>query len=316
MLTPKNSAPVVLILLGVLFLTIGPMLGLDATSTGTYRGYTIYYDRVEQHYIISGLDGTYNYRIDAMDAIDDYLGPLPPENSAPHAESGGTYSGKVDTTIYFYSTGSYDLDGDQLAYKWNFGDGDTSASSSPGHKYTSPGTYQVKLTVTDPDGLKDSDFTTCTVTVIGTPDPDPDDPAPDPEPEPNKTPTADAGGPYSGKVGVPIMFNGGGSYDPDGSIIGYRWNFGDGSTSNGGTTVHTYNEPGTYTVTLKVTDNEGAQDFQQIDCTVTAASSDPDDTNDPDDIKQEPNLMMPAIGVTMILVGLILPFGSGLPKFQ
>ena len=54
-------------------------------------------------------------------------------------------------------------------------------------------------------------------------------------------------------------FNGAGSYDPDGSIVAWDWNFGDGHTGSGETTSHHYNAPngGTYTVTLTVTDDFG-----------------------------------------------------------
>ena len=47
----------------------------------------------------------------------------------------------------------------------------------------------------------------------------------------------------------------GASTDPDGTIAGYAWNFGDGSTGTGSTASHTYAATGTYPVTLTVTDN-------------------------------------------------------------
>jgi subtilisin family serine protease len=53
-------------------------------------------------------------------------------------------------------------------------------------------------------------------------------------------------------------FNGGSSSDTDGTISDYEWNFGDGSTGNGVTVNHTYAADGTYTVTLTVTDDDGA----------------------------------------------------------
>lgn len=50
------------------------------------------------------------------------------------------------------------------------------------------------------------------------------------------------------------------SYDTDGSVVAWAWNFGDGGTSNAQHPVHTYAAAGTYTVTLTVSDNEGATD--------------------------------------------------------
>ncbi|MGD2070829.1 MAG: S8 family serine peptidase [Gemmatimonadota bacterium] len=47
-------------------------------------------------------------------------------------------------------------------------------------------------------------------------------------------------------------------YDPDGSIIAYEWTFGDGATGSAATTSHTYATAGTYSVTLTVTDDDGA----------------------------------------------------------
>jgi PKD repeat protein len=53
-------------------------------------------------------------------------------------------------------------------------------------------------------------------------------------------------------------FDGGASTDPDGTIAGYQWNFGDGSTGTGVTPTHTYAAAGDYPVTLTVTDDAGA----------------------------------------------------------
>jgi len=56
-----------------------------------------------------------------------------------------------------------------------------------------------------------------------------------------------------------IIFNASSSYDPDGLIVSYRWNFGDGNvtTTTDKIVTHTYTSPGNYTVTLTVTDNDG-----------------------------------------------------------
>jgi len=54
-----------------------------------------------------------------------------------------------------------------------------------------------------------------------------------------------------------VGFDGTGSSDADGSIVAWNWNFGDGTSANGELVNHTYNAPGSYTVTLTVADNHG-----------------------------------------------------------
>ena len=57
-----------------------------------------------------------------------------------------------------------------------------------------------------------------------------------------------------------VTFNASASYDPDGSIVSYTWDFGDGTppiTENDPITYHTYTSYGDYTVKLTVTDNDG-----------------------------------------------------------
>lgn len=61
----------------------------------------------------------------------------------------------------------------------------------------------------------------------------------------------------SALVGTSINFNGTLSYDSDGTVSSWSWNFGDGSSGVGATTSHTYVSAGNFTVTLTVTDNAG-----------------------------------------------------------
>jgi PKD repeat protein len=78
----------------------------------------------------------------------------------------------------------------------------------------------------------------------------------------NVVPVADAsaGVPYIGVVGEEITFNGSRRSDPDGDIISWHWDFGDGSENTGEVTTHIYSSNGTYNATLTVTDNDGAKD--------------------------------------------------------
>ncbi|HWN82450.1 MAG TPA: PKD domain-containing protein, partial [Candidatus Udaeobacter sp.] len=176
-------------------------------------------------------------------------------NQAPDCDAGGPYTGATGTPISFNGTASHDDEGPIIDYVWNFGDGGGSASGpTPTHTYQAGGTYNVLLTVRD-----DCSFTrTCstTATVTG-----------------NLPPICDAGGPYSSSVGVPIQFDGTGSSDPDGFIVTYTWNFGGGATGAGPAPSHTYNTPGTRTVSLTVRDNHGAQSTCQTQ--VVVVSGDP-----------------------------------------
>jgi len=72
---------------------------------------------------------------------------------------------------------------------------------------------------------------------------------------PPEPPTAAAGGAYTGQEGTAITFDGTGSTGS--GALSFHWSFGDGSTGTGPQPVHTYQDDGTYTVVLTVTDPEG-----------------------------------------------------------
>ncbi|OLD12252.1 MAG: hypothetical protein AUI93_02920 [Crenarchaeota archaeon 13_1_40CM_3_52_10] len=67
----------------------------------------------------------------------------------------------------------------------------------------------------------------------------------------------------------PVSFDGTSSYDPDGTIVGYAWDFGDGSTGSGATPTHSYSIAGTYSVKLNVTDNSGSTQVSTQTVTIT-----------------------------------------------
>ncbi|MFJ3577401.1 PQQ-dependent sugar dehydrogenase [Streptomyces rubiginosohelvolus] len=62
-------------------------------------------------------------------------------------------SGPTPLAVSFSSAGSADPEGGNLTYAWDFGDGTTSTDPNPSYTYTTAGTYNPTLTVTDPEGL-------------------------------------------------------------------------------------------------------------------------------------------------------------------
>lgn len=62
----------------------------------------------------------------------------------------------------------------------------------------------------------------------------------------------------TGSKTLNVIFYGSSSFDPDGEVVLWNWNFGDGKDSSGETVAHTYINPGTYLVRLRVQDNDGA----------------------------------------------------------
>jgi hypothetical protein len=83
-------------------------------------------------------------------------------------------------------------------------------------------------------------------------------------------PFARADGPYTSLEGIAIAMSATASFDPNGSVSSYAWNFGDGATATGPEVNHVYSQDGIYTVTLTVTDNDGLTD--QITTTATVVS--------------------------------------------
>ena len=72
-------------------------------------------------------------------------------------------------------------------------------------------------------------------------------------------------------VNETITFDASSSYDPDGYIVSYEWDFGDGNTGTGEVITHSYSSAGDYTVNLTVTDNDGA--VNSTDKTITVYPS-------------------------------------------
>jgi len=195
----------------------------------------------------SGLD--YMYFFNASDGSDWATGAptsivdAPDVDDPPKANATvwpGT-SGFRDTIFIFDAANSTD-DFNVVSWLWEFGDGNTATTETATHSYTSARTFAVNLTVWDSAGQ--SDTATLSVTIT------------------NRLPLAQAivAPSTMGYVTTLFVFNGSSSSDPDGSIVTYNWNFGDGNFANGIEVNHTYSSKQTFTVTLIVTDNDGGID--------------------------------------------------------
>ncbi len=126
---------------------------------------------------------------------------------------------------------------------WNFGDGGTSTAQNPIHSYTSYGEYTVRLTIEDTmTGLSDFESKVAYIKI--------------------SKPVADIDAPTFGYFGcAPLTANFIDASVANGApIVSWLWNFGDGTTSTDQNPSHIYNTPGSYTVSLTVTDSFGNTD--------------------------------------------------------
>lgn len=133
-------------------------------------------------------------------------------------------------------------DTDDSTYVWDFGDGTTGENqdSQIEHTYSNNGNYEVTVKAQTADG-QESESASISITIE------------------NSSPTALATAvPMTGSPPLTVQFNASGSTDSDGQVTIMEWDLGDGVTAFGPSIIHEYIEQGTYDVTLKVTDNDGA----------------------------------------------------------
>ena len=143
----------------------------------------------------------------------------------------------TEDTVHFDASGSFYSGGTIVKYLWNFGDGVSDSGMTASHIYKSTGDYTVTLTVTD--SLGNSSLRKKRITVY------PGEPIAEFKFQPVY--------PIAGQF---INFDGSGSWDANGSIKTYQWDFGDGQTGTGVSVTHIFTNDGTYSVTLMVTDND------------------------------------------------------------
>jgi parallel beta-helix repeat protein len=183
---------------------------------------------------------------------------IPPLNTKPVADPGGKYFATLDQEITFDGSESYDSDGEIDFYRWNFGDGSSEILDiHPSHSYSEEGVYTVTLTVVDNDGRSSTETTTATISSTS-----------DFPPVPEFT------APNSTKANSLFTVDASNSYDADGAITNYTWNFGDGTIKYGLMTSHKYSNAGTYTVMLTITDDRDNTETTYSVVSVTSSSED------------------------------------------
>jgi PKD repeat protein len=171
--------------------------------------------------------------------------------------------GNAPLTIYFDAYKSYvdpdcGFECEIVSYKWNFGDGSTSGTGvSTTHTFDTAGTYVATLTVTDSNGKEGYD------TVIITAE----------EPAAPTAKIITTPSPATGSAPFAVVFDASESAVSEEvasccSIVGYSWDFGDGTTGTGIIITHTYNTVGLYPVILAVTDSNGKIGFDTVVVTV------------------------------------------------
>jgi PKD repeat protein len=129
------------------------------------------------------------------------------------------------------------------AYNWDLGDGSGATGNSATHVYNEPGDYTVVLVITDEQNRTSRANTSIQITpVVEAPNP----------------PTAQISGPNQGQTGETLTFDGSAS-SGESAIASYAWDFGNGTSATGAQVNQAYNEPGSYNVTLTVTDDRGLQ---------------------------------------------------------
>jgi len=180
--------------------------------------------------------------------------PEPTENEPPNQPLKPSGPIFIEMGVeYEYSSVAIDPEGDHVRYRFYWGDGNMSnwsdyvpsnTSVNTSHSWNSIETFTIGVIAQDKNGLNSSWSLPLNVTVLQT----------DGE---GNYPVADFQLPQNISINQTIIFDASLSFDEDGSIISYLWDFGDGTIGTGRITTHKYEKPGIYEVILVVTDNNG-----------------------------------------------------------
>ena len=179
------------------------------------------------------------------------IGP-PPPNIEPRALfSLSPEAGFSPLRVEFDASGSDDPDGQLVSYSWGFGDGQSASGMRTSHTYENAGEFRVTLEIRDDRGATARAEGSVSVRELG----------------PNERPVASFTiSPTRGAVPLEVRVDASASFDPDGEIVRFDWDFGDGGGGLGETMAYTWDEPGEYLVTLIAWDDRGgfAMAFENV----------------------------------------------------
>ncbi len=150
-------------------------------------------------------------------------------------------TGRAPLRVQFDASGSFD-DGTIAKYSWEFETTSTEEWATGvrvEHTFETSGDHTVRLKVTDETGLAGT--AEIAITVENTP--------------PLASCRFSSDSPV---VGEYVLFDASPSYDPDGRLVDFVWDFGDGTSTRGTQVAHTYEEVGVYSVRLTIEDDAGA----------------------------------------------------------
>jgi len=178
---------------------------------------------------------------------------LPIANVPPSADFSWKPDNPVFGTAVQFSDGSSDADGTVQVWHWDFGDGMTSDKQNPTHIYKKQGTYSVTLKVEDDQHTVSEKTLPITVSV-------------------SAPPTADFAWIPSHPWNAETVSFSDESSTPNGEIVSWDWDFGDGTTSTDQNPLHAYSSAQKYTVVLKVRDTNGTYAEVKKELEITLSS--------------------------------------------
>jgi len=161
------------------------------------------------------------------------------QSATPAFSSAKTSFCSAPATVTFTDNST----GGAVSWEWNFGDGNTSTLQNPTHTYTTAGSYNVALNVTNAGGCRTTIYKTNYITI---------------------RPTEINLFNVPAKGCTPFNFLPTFSINASEPIASYLWDFGDGFTSTSATPSHTYTTVGSFTLKVKITTVTGCVDTLSV----------------------------------------------------